>query len=41
MVVISLDELMPAAKALPSEHAPLIGVITGMTVMMLSLWMLK
>lgn len=41
MVVISLDELMPAAKAMTSEHTPLIGVLTGMIVMILSLWMLK
>jgi len=41
MVVISLDELIPAAKSFGSEHVPLIGTIAGMLVMMLSLWMLK
>jgi len=41
MVVISLDELVPTAKAMTSEHTPLIGVLAGMVVMMLSLWMLK
>ena len=41
MVVISLDELIPAAKSFDSEHVPLIGTIAGMLVMMLSLWMLR
>jgi zinc transporter ZupT len=41
MVVISLDELVPTAKAMTSEHTPLIGVLAGMVVMVLSLWMLK
>ncbi|MCD6117699.1 zinc transporter ZupT [bacterium] len=40
MVAISLDELMPAAKNLGSEHAPVLGVIIGMVVMALSLWLL-
>jgi len=41
MVAISLDELIPAAKDLETEHAPMIGVISGAAVMALSLWMLK
>ena len=41
MVVISLDELIPAAKSFGSEHVPLIGTIAGMLVMMLSLWMMR
>lgn len=41
MVIISLDEIIPAAKAFHSEHLPILGVILGMAVMMLSLWMLK
>ena len=41
MVAISLDELMPAAKSFDTEHMPIGGVITGMFVMALSLWMLK
>lgn len=40
MVVISLDELIPLAKAFDTEHAPILGVIVGMGVMVLSLWML-
>jgi len=40
MVAISLDELMPAAKNLGSEHAPVIGTITGMAIMALSLKLL-
>jgi len=40
MVAISLDELMPAAKNLGSEHAPVIGTIVGMAVMALSLQLL-
>ena len=41
MVSISVDELVPAAKASGSEHAPIVGVIVGMAVMALSLWMLQ
>jgi len=41
MVSISLDELAPAAKSFGSEHTPIVGVIAGMVVMALSLWMLK
>ncbi len=41
MVVISLDELIPVAKTIDSEHAPILGVITGMIVMAVSLYLLK
>ncbi|MEW6355431.1 MAG: zinc transporter ZupT [Planctomycetota bacterium] len=41
MVAISVDELVPAAKSYGSEHTPIMGVIAGMFVMALSLWMLK
>ena len=41
MVAISLDELVPAAKSYGSEHTPIIGVITGMITMALSLWLLR
>jgi len=41
MVVISLDEIIPAAKSFPSEHMPLFGMMAGMALMMVSLWMLK
>jgi ZIP family zinc transporter len=41
MVAISLDELIPVAKTLDSEHAPILGVITGMMVMAISLYLLK
>lgn len=41
MVAISLDELIPAAKTLDTEHAPILGVITGMMVMAISLYLLK
>ncbi len=40
MVVISLDELIPVAKSFDAEHTPIVGVIIGMIVMVLSLWML-
>jgi ZIP family zinc transporter len=40
MVVISLDELIPVAKSFDTEHVPILGVITGMIVMVLSLWLL-
>jgi ZIP family zinc transporter len=41
MVAISIDELVPAANAFGSEHVPIVGVMVGMAVMMISLWMLK
>lgn len=41
MVAISLDELIPAAKSFKSEHVPILGVIAGMAIMALSLWLLK
>jgi zinc transporter ZupT len=41
MVLISLDELIPCAKALASEHMPILGVIVGMILMMVSQWWLE
>jgi ZIP family zinc transporter len=41
MVVIAIDELVPAAKELSSEHTPIVGVIAGMIVTMISLWLLE
>ncbi|HON37348.1 MAG: zinc transporter ZupT [Desulfomonilia bacterium] len=41
MVAISLDELIPVAKTLDSEHGPILGVITGMMVMAIGLYLLK
>ena len=41
MVAISLDEIIPVAKSFGTEHTPILGVITGMIVMAISLWMLR
>jgi ZIP family zinc transporter len=41
MVAISIDELVPAANAFGSEHMPIVGVMAGMAVMVISLWILK
>ncbi|MFC1715152.1 zinc transporter ZupT [Candidatus Poribacteria bacterium] len=41
MVSLSIDELVPAAKAFGSDHAPIVGVITGVSVIAVSLWLLK
>jgi len=41
MVVIAIDELVPAAKELSSEHTPIVGVMAGMVVTMISLWLLE
>lgn len=41
MVSISMDELVPAAKSFGSPHTPILGAITGMIIMALSLWLLK
>lgn len=41
MVFISIDELVPASKRYGHDHLAIIGIIVGMMVMALSLWMLK
>jgi ZIP family zinc transporter len=41
MIVIALDELVPAAKAFGATHVPIIGVMAGMGIMALSLWLIK
>ena len=41
MVSLSIDELVPAAKAFGSDHAPILGVIAGVCVIATSLWLLR
>jgi ZIP family zinc transporter len=41
MVAISLDELVPVAKSYDTEHVPMLGVMVGMVIMAVSLWLLK
>jgi ZIP family zinc transporter len=41
MVFISVDELLPVSRAYEEEHLSIVGVIAGMAVMSLSLWMLR
>lgn len=41
MVFISLDELVPVARSFGEEHLSIVGVVVGMMVMALSLWMLR
>ena len=43
MIAISLDEIIPVAKSFGTEHThiPILGIITGMFVMALSLWLLN
>jgi ZIP family zinc transporter len=41
MVYIAFDELIPTSRSYGQEHAAILGVILGMAVMSLSLWMLK
>jgi ZIP family zinc transporter len=41
MIAIALDELVPAAKAFGVAHIPILGVIAGMLVMALSLWLIR
>jgi ZIP family zinc transporter len=41
MVFISLDELVPIARSFGEEHLSIVGVVVGMVVMALSLWMLQ
>jgi ZIP family zinc transporter len=40
MVFISLDELVPVSKEYGEEHLSIVGIIIGMIVMALSLWLL-
>ena len=40
MVFISLDELVPVARSFGEEHLSIVGVVVGMMVMALSLWIL-
>ena len=41
MVFISLDELIPLSKSFGQEHLPIVGLIVGIAVMTISLWMLR
>jgi len=41
MVFISIDELVPASKEYGHDHLAIIGLILGMVVMALSLWMIR
>lgn len=41
MVFISLDELIAVARSFGKEHLSIVGVVTGMVIMALSLWMLQ
>ncbi len=41
MVFISIDELLPVSRAYEEEHLSILGIIAGMVVMSISLWMLK
>lgn len=41
MVFISLDELIPVARSFGREHLAIAGVVIGMVVMAVSLWMLR
>ncbi|NLT43591.1 MAG: zinc transporter ZupT [Anaerolineae bacterium] len=40
MVFISLDELVPVACSLCDNHLPIVGVLAGMVLMSVSLWLL-
>jgi ZIP family zinc transporter len=41
MVFISIDELLPVSRAYGEEHLSIVGIVGGMVVMALSLWMLQ
>lgn len=40
MVFIALDELVPISRCMGHEHLSILGVVSGMAIMALSLWML-
>jgi ZIP family zinc transporter len=41
MVFISIDELLPVSRAYDEAHLSIVGIVVGMAVMALSLWMLR
>ena len=41
MVFISIDELVPVSRSYGEEHLSIVGIIFGMIVMALSLWLTK
>jgi len=41
MVFIAFDELVPTSRSFGQGHAAILGVVFGMAIMSLSLWMLK
>jgi len=41
MVFISIDELVPVSRSYGHEHLSIVGVVIGMMVMAVSLWMIK
>jgi ZIP family zinc transporter len=41
MVYISLDELLPTAHQYGKEHLVIIGVVTGMIIMALSIFLIR
>ena len=41
MVILSIDELVPVSRSFGEEHLSIVGVVVGMAVMALSLWLLK
>ena len=41
MLYISLDELLPVSRSLAKEHYSILGIITGMFIMALSLILLQ
>jgi len=41
MVFIAIDELVPTSRSFGQEHTAIMGVVLGMAIMSLSLWMLK
>ncbi len=41
MVFIAIDELVPVSHSYGEEHLSIVGIVAGMAVMSLSLWMLQ
>lgn len=41
MAFIAIDELMPVSRSFGREHLSIVGIVAGMMVTALSLWMLK
>jgi ZIP family zinc transporter len=41
MVFIAVDELVPISRSFGEEHLSIVGIVTGMMITAVSLWILR